>query len=554
MEIEDRLTIGLGVATLAGLVAMLYGVLVQLLPPASEQQYWIEFRQPVHGLERNAAVTMRGVKIGRVSAIARSSDPLFGHVTRIQVDINAADVPITGDGAPVIREVLDPDLAVRAGAVGGDTLVACHAFDALGALVATHRVSPTSDARRALDGARRDGKDGGYALELERFGARRLLAFSPADGDLGLTFADGASTLTAAAPASPATRDQGLAPRDLVRAMRGTRVGTVAEAEQALLALGRIFDGRSVCAIVYVRPGDDTPRLIALSGRDGAPVLSFWNRGTRATLESNLVTGIKKVELTGDLPLDDSGRTISTPIPRGGSIPADEGDLFAEVSALVRRRLPVMLRRVDALLVEAGRVGEQAALGLEEARGIVAKLDRSLAPEGDLGHMFASLRTVADDVRRWTAPDGRIEILLKNVETLSAPDGNVATLVAESRDAIAKITSEVESALAATRRTLEEGDLKRILANVERMTGDGPDSTRKRLDDLLATLDKAVTTLDRQLVANGKLEGLVDQLGYAVRRDLRAALAQVGDGMNVLKQTLIQMQSNPDSLLLGKRK
>lgn len=552
MEVESKLTIGLGVGTLVALAALLYWVLGTIAPETSDTTYWVEFQRPISGLAVNAAVSMRGVPVGRVGAIDSRTDDARGFISRVQLVITRKDVPLWADGKPVIREVDNPALLDRDGLGKGDTLIALLPVGDDGSVGAPVPLPDAETAQRALAEAARG--DGHYLLRVDRLGDVRELAFAAGQALEIELEAEEAPAQIAAARGVAAAR-QGLYPRDEVLRIGARSVGSVVEAEQELLALAARLDPRSTATFAVRRRGHEEPLVVPISGRDGPAMLTFWHRGTRVQLETNLVTGIKTVYLTGAKPAGPDGPVDTAEIAIGEMIPADEDDLFAQLTELVRRRVPVLVHRTDTLLARANEAAAETTLAIRDARGLLKDASRWTAEGGKVDVAFDEVNGILADVRGYTRAGGQFDKLVTRANELAAKDGDLGVLLHDAREELKALAERTRTTLDRVNAQLaEDGDIARMMANVREMTEDGPNSTRGKVDALIARLDRTIQETERQVLGNGRLQSLIDNLDHAVRRELRTALTQISASMQTFKQTLIQMQSNPDSIFLGKRR
>lgn len=551
MNVEERTTILLGAGTLAAFLALLVWVLTQIRPSESERIYTVTFRQPIHGLSKSATVTMGGVRIGRVVGLEPRQGPNgFSVVARLSINADAKLAPVFADGVPLIKEIGNPALAEVPGLAEGDLVTAAGPYAGDG-LLALEPLRDAAAARAALAGG------GAVALRAIRDGQPRVLVFRDAS-QLRLAFEDTPAGPRLTTVGELARRPHGLSPRDqLVRIGAAGELASVAAAERALLTAAARADSVTLLAIEVERDGER--HVVAWSGASGPPLLRFWHTGTRATLIANLVTGIKLVELSGSPPLGPGGPLAgATQLANAADIPADEHDIFAQLTELIRSRVPVLVDRVDVLLARVGESGSRINAILADAHEIVKNGKAWTSPDGHLDRALTDAAELAKGLRAFaekqTGQDGDLTRITANIQRLTAEDGELAKLTTQLGDEVASLGKTLREIAGKVDQQLEPGgDIAETLANLRKLTGQQPGSLVDRLAKTQAKLEGFVTELQDQVMGDKKLEQMVVSLNHVIAKDLRVALQQLGGAMQSLQQTLTKMQSNPDSLILGTR-
>ncbi len=333
----------------------------------------------------------------------------------------------------------------------------------------------------------------------------------------------------------------------------------VYEVEHALVRVQRALldDPRQQYTLEVERLGQ--PKQVSFTGLTGPLELAFSNVGTRATLQTNFVTNIQHIELTGGssrlkpLPsLADlaqaKGQSIETfvsstedPETLTAVIPT-QATAFGKIFDQFARKVPALITRLDLFMLQANNA--------------VGKINDVLVNMRNLTQEDGRIATLLDDTRSTVNKSGKL------VDSINKDD-RLPSILRRSDDLLSRLNTqlgqkgELKQALSSLNEVLDntrhwtakDGPLKDQLAQIQ-------DQLKKVSAKLTGTLDNAdqlITEAQRQALGQDRLKKLLVQLDYAIRRDVRIALAQVAESMRAFKQTMAQMQSNPDSFFLGKR-
>jgi len=184
-----------------------------------------------------------------------------------------------------------------------------------------------------------------------------------------------------------------------------------------------------------------------------------------------------------------------------------------------------------------------------------------------------SINEVLDNAKRMTAQDGSLSQLIDNADKTVREGGKLIkgvnddgklTRVLDNTDALLRrlntqLGEKGELTLAinqfndlmrnAKHWTAKDGPLKEELAKIQAQMS----KVSGKLTGSLDNADKLMQEFRGQALDDNRMKKLLVQLEYTIRHDVRVALAQITESMRVFKQTMVQMQSNPDSFFLGKR-
>lgn len=349
---------------------------------------------------------------------------------------------------------------------------------------------------------------------------------------------------------------RGLAVGDVVRKVtfkgKTTEVAHVYQVERLLKRIyRRMLDHPTISYAFEVERNGNTV-TVPLTGRVGQLDLLFSNVGTRATLQTNFVTNIQHIELSGgssllkELPsLGDLAskqgtdiETFITKTPNLDDLPAvipTASTAFGRIIDKFEQKIPLVLAKVDTLLTQAN--------------GALGELRHFTQREGDLEQLFDTTSATIKEGKKLLSSINKdenvpkilaeTEKLVRSINGQFARDGGLYQAIARANEVLEN----------AKKLTAKDGPLTEQLNKVQTELR----TVSKKITGTLDNADKLLLEAKRQAFDEDRVRKLLTQLDYAIRRDLRNSLNQISTSMKVFEQTMVQMQSNPDSFFLGKR-
>jgi ABC-type transporter Mla subunit MlaD len=283
-------------------------------------------------------------------------------------------------------------------------------------------------------------------------------------------------------------------------------------------------------------------------------------KGTRASLQQNFVTGIKWVELSGgndkllelpgveslenDLPIPEilvergffAKLTSEQNMERILGVINNVENIIENTSVLtsdLRKQIPPILEKVDHFLSEEGNLTQL----LKQAQDKLNSLEKVWSDESDLQKTLANLQNFTSKLNQFVQDNGDVPQLLAQTQALIENLNKVAT---EPDSWLIKTAETAQNTLIKLQNQFESGG--KIYAS---------------LHELEAILQKVNADLEE----GGDIHNRLRELGKVLRnvdqvfsQDFRSAMVSFNKAMNELYEGLATMTANPENFLIGIKK
>lgn len=297
------------------------------------------------------------------------------------------------------------------------------------------------------------------------------------------------------------------------------------------------------------------------STKDGKLLVTFkepdvLEKGTRAALNQNFVTGLKWVELSGgnNTLLELVGSSNEQETTDQHEILSERGFLsklaseqnlqritkfidntetiisnVSDITSHIRVKLPKITDRIDEIISKEGEI-VQFLNNLNETLDSVEKLWQE---EGQLFEGLKEVREVVANLRKQTEEGGNLELLLKNINNFVLDLNDVL----KNQDLWLVQTAE---------------SAKKLMNSLDQELQEGGKlySSLKEMNGILTDL--------RQSLKSGDIHKRIKEIGQLIRnldqvfsQDFRGAMLSFNKAMNEFYEGLASMTANPGNFIIG---